>query len=62
MTDEVKARHEKATWVGTLSILLQLAEGGYDFTTLEGKEVLEEAKRSLGKIETALAEGQGVKP
>ena len=61
MTGEVKARHERATWVGTLSILVQLAEGGYDFTTPEGKEVLEEARRSLDKIETALAAGQGAK-
>ena len=61
MTGEVKARHEKATWVGTLSILLQLAESGYDFTTPEGKEVTEEAKKSLDKIEAALAEGQGAK-
>lgn len=49
-----RRKHEKATWVGTLSMVLQLAASGYDFSTPEGVDVLEEAKKSLEALEGAL--------
>ncbi len=48
-------RHEKATWIGTISMVLQLAASGYDFTSQEGTDVLEEAQKSLAALENALA-------
>ena len=47
-------RHEKATWIGTISMVLQLAASGYDFTSQEGTDVLEEAQKSLAALEDAL--------
>lgn len=52
--DDRRLRHEKATWIGTLSMVLQLAASGYDFTTPEGRDVLEEAHKSLAALEDAL--------
>jgi hypothetical protein len=54
MESDRKIRHDTATWLGTLSMVLQLAESGYDFTTPEGAEILEEARRGLALIEAKL--------
>jgi hypothetical protein len=52
--NEKSVRHDVLTNVGTIGVFIDLVEGGFDFTTVEGREVLEDARNALKRIEAML--------